>query len=194
MTKSKPTSKGGRPSKYRERYVDELIEHFESYLREPYTKEVIKEMTSTRKDGSTFETVEYKLIAKPLPSLFGFARKIGVRYSTVYRWASQRVGDLPEDGEPDERPFKFPEFCNAYKEREHYQAEYLQIVGMGNFTPAPWPIFTAKNVLGWRDVVDSQLLDKNGQPTNASTGYIILPSRMTQEEATAEYAKSTRPE
>lgn len=178
--------KTGRPTKYRPEYAEALIEHFESYLREPYTREVIKETLITRKDGSTYETTDYKLVAKPLPSLFTFARTIEVAYFTVYRWANERVGEAPTDGEVDERPFLYPEFSEAYKTRIHYQEAYLSAVGLPGIANPAYAIFTAKNVIGWRDSVDQRFIDKDGNAVTPS--YIVLPRRLDASETAVEYA------
>lgn len=185
MKKSQNHSKGGRPTKYQEKYAEELLAHFESYLLEPYTKEVIKTTTITRK-GSSIETVEYKLVAKPLPSLFSFARSIGCSYSTLNKWATDRVGEEPAPGETDERAFLHPEFSEAYKTRIHYQEAFLSAVGMPGIANPAFAIFTAKNVIGWRDTHDQRFLDKDGNPTTPA--YIILPRRMDGAELATEYA------
>lgn len=184
MKKSQTQRKGGRPSKYQEKYVDDLIEHFESYLREPFTKEVIRRRT-TYKGKNKVVDEEYKLVSKAFPSLFAFARKIGVEYFTVYRWATDRVGEKPVEGE-DTRPFLHPAFCDAYKSRQEYQSEFLSQVGLGGIAPAAAFIFTAKNVLNWRDTTDQRFLDKDG---NAVTpGYIILPRLLEADQLEKEYA------
>lgn len=190
MKKSKPTGKGGRPSKYRPKYAEELIAHFEAYLAEPFTREMVKHTTITSKNGNVIDTEEYKLVAKPLPSLFLFARSIGCAYFTVYRWATQKLGDEPDQGMPDNRPYRYPEFSEAYKTRVQYQEAYLSTVGLGSIANPAYAIFTAKNVLGWRDTQDQRFVDNEG---NAMTpGYIVLPRRLNAEEAAREYAEPQR--
>lgn len=180
-------SKGGRPTKYDPKYVDALIEYFESFVDEPFTKEVIREETLFHKEGyKKAHRVEYKLVGKRLPTLFGFARKIGVTYVTVSNWANKRVGSEPEEGQPDRRPYQYPEFFAAYKARKDYQTEFLTAVGLGGIAPPAAYIFTAKNVIGWRDATEQRLVDGEGKD-RAVPGYVVLPTRKTENEADSEF-------
>lgn len=183
MKKSQTHSKGGRPSKYKSEYADKLITYFEDYLREPFTKEVIKTTTISRK-GSEIVTVEYKLISKPLPSLFSFSREINISYWTLNHWATEKVGEPPGLGEDDKRDFLHPEFSQAYKTRIYYQEQFLSHVGLGNIANPAYAIFTAKNILGWRDTTDQRFLDKDGNAMTPS--YIVLPKRMDATEVAKE--------
>lgn len=187
---SQTQSRGGRPTKYHEKYVDELIAYFESFVEEPFTKEVMREEKTfyDSKGGSGLKSqrVEYKFVGKRLPTLFGFARKIGVNYTTVYRWAEGRIGKDPKDGEKDTRPYQYPEFRNAYKSRLHYQTEFLTALGLGGIAPPAAYVFTAKNVLGWRDTLDQGFVDEKGKRV-APPGYVLLPTRKTEEEAAADF-------
>ena len=193
---SQTHSKGGRPTKYDEKYVDALIEYFETFVDEPFTKEVMRSektfFDEERGGGMKSERVEYKFVSKRLPTLFGFARKIGVNYTTVYRWAHERLGKEPEEGERDRRPYRYPEFCNAYKSRILYQTEFLTAVGLGGIAPPAAYVFTAKNILNWRDTVDQRLVDGEGKD-RAGAGYVILPPRKTPEEAAKDYPQDEAP-
>lgn len=194
---SQTHSKGGRPSKYRPEYPDKLIEYFEGFLKEPFTKEVVSMTTtfyklSKNKDGeeeggnikSKAET--YKLVAKPVPTLFSFARSLDVNYATVNRWAEGRKGDAPADGTADKRPFIYPEFREAYKQAREYQKQYFLAVGMGGIAPSSFAIFAMKNMIGWRDAQESRLVDGLGNDVKMP-GFIVLPSRMSEEQAAAGY-------
>lgn len=179
-------SKGGRPTKYKPEYVEELITFFENYLKEPTTREVIKEITKYNKDGKISETTkEYKVIPKGVPTLFGFARSIGVNYFTVFRWAQSRLGPAPGKDETDKRPFKLPEFCEAYKLARQFQTEYFLKVGIGGTAPSAFTIFAAKNMIGWRDKNELGFTDPSGRPM--AGGFVILPKRLTPEEAQKQY-------
>lgn len=189
---SQTHSKGGRPTSYRPEYPEALIKYFESFVQEPFTKEVIEKITEYYNDkgggGIKREIEKYKFVAKRLPTLFGFAREIGVHYATVNRWATAKKGKKPPDG-PDLRPFLYPEFREAYNTREAYQTEYLTAVGLGGTAPSIFAIFTAKNVIGWRDTQDSRFVDGAGKDRPVPS-YIILPKRLTDEEAQMEYNES----
>lgn len=193
---SQTQSKGGRPTKYDEKYVGELIAYFEEFVDQPFTKEVIREETSFYDSkgggGKKSHRVEYKFIGKRLPTLFGFARKIGVTYTTVYRWAEGRIGKAPPVGEKDTRPYQYPEFRNAYKSRVHYQTEFLTALGLGGIAPPAAYVFTAKNVLGWRDAIDQGFIGENGKRV-APPGYVLLPPRKTDQEAEEEFESVDTP-
>jgi len=68
----------GRPSKYKSDYCDELIKYFDI---EPHFETPV---ITTYKDGTTKE--EVKFIPSDLPTLAGFAKKIGVHRDTVNQW------------------------------------------------------------------------------------------------------------
>lgn len=184
---SQTHSKGGRPSKYKEEFPQKLLEFFENYLIEPNTKEVIEEITKFYKDGQEKETIKkYKIIPKGVPTLFGFARSIHVDYDTINKWAKARIGDKPPKEEKDLRPFKYPDFSGAYKKAIHYQTEYLVRVGIGGTAPSAFAIFTAKNMIGWRDKNEIGITDPHGNESKIG-GFILLPTRLTAEEAQKQY-------
>lgn len=183
---SQTHSKGGRPTKYKSEFEDGIITFFEDYLLRPTTREVTKEITKYYKDGEKKETInEYKIVPRGLPTLFAYARSIGCNYDTVRAWAHDRVGTKPEAGKQDKRPYKYPEFSASYKQAVHFQTEYLIKVGMGGLAPSSFAIFTAKNVIGWRDKNEIGFTDPNGQ--EAKPGYIILPARKSDDDAMKEY-------
>lgn len=185
---SQTHSKGGRRSKYSPKFADQLIAYFEDYLKEPYTREVSEKLTTYYKDGETKSEIEkYKIIPKGLPTLFAFSRKIGVSDRTLLRWSEARIGARDEDSTAkDKRPFRYPAFCLAYKQAVKYQTEYLTLVGLGGLAPSAFAIFTAKNVIGWRDKNEMGFTDEAGKDLPAS-GFVLLPRRLTDEEAAKEY-------
>lgn len=141
--------KEGRPTKFLPEYTDKLIKFFDI---EPYKKEVLEhskeffESGKLRKEGE-----KTALIPNKLPTLYRFARKIGVDFTTVWRWAEkgetmQKDGEWTKDTAPD-----FIKFCNAYKEAKEMQKEFLINIGLSGASNAPFTIFTAKNVTDMRD-------------------------------------------
>lgn len=119
-------SKGGRPSKYKPEYAEQLIKYFEI---EPY-REVNKEVVTKSGDVVTISEDQ----ANDFPSLAGFAIQIGVHRDTLHEWSTQH-----------------PEFSDAYKRAKDYQENFLVINGNRGLIPAAFGIFTAKNILKWRD-------------------------------------------
>lgn len=116
----------GRPSKYKEEYAQALIEHFD---HPPYRK-IIKTITPKNGEPYNIEVDE----PTDFPTLASFACKIGVCRDTLQEWAKHH-----ED------------FSAAYKRAILYQEQYLTVNGLKGFINSPFGIFTAKNVLKWRD-------------------------------------------
>lgn len=132
----------GRPSSYKPEYVNDLIEYFS---KPPYLqvvkkisekiefapnqfKTVVHEIPQFREDG----TPVYEI--SDFPTIAGFAIRIGVHRDTLQEWAKN-----------------FAEFSDAYKKAKDYQENYLAVNGNRSLLPPAFAIFTAKNVLGWRD-------------------------------------------
>lgn len=116
----------GRPSKYDPKYCQELEDFFDI---DPY-----REVTDvyTYKDGTTKETV--KLLPNDMPFIRDFAKKIGVNSDTLYEWAKHH-----------------PEFSDSLKAVKQLQEKILVINGLNGCYNSTFAIFTAKNVIGWRD-------------------------------------------
>lgn len=68
------------------------------------------------------------------PSLVGFAILVGVHRDTLHEWTKEHE-----------------EFSDAYKKARDYQENYLTELGLADKLSTPFAIFTAKNVIGWRD-------------------------------------------
>lgn len=133
----------GRPSSYKEEYVDELIRFFDQSV---YT---IK--TTYDKDGNE----KTEKVLNPFPTLARFATKVGVTRETLHDWATQK---LP-DGE-----LRYPEFAYAYKRAKDFQEALLVEGAIGGMYQANFSIFTAKNVLGWRDKMEQEITGADGAP------------------------------
>lgn len=83
-----------------------------------------------------------KLEASDFKSLAGFAISIGVHRETLLNWSKQ-----------------YPEFFDAYKRAKDFQENYLVINGMRGLINPAFSIFTAKNVLNWRDKKDIEVAE-----------------------------------
>lgn len=127
---------------YRDEFVDMIIEFFS----QSPTKEV------TVRDAKGNETTQ--TLPGQFPTLARFATNIGVTKDTLHDWATAKdihTGEL-----------KHPEFSSAYKKAKDLQEANLvegTIAGAYNSTFA---IFTAKNVLGWRDKIEQEITGKDG--------------------------------
>ena len=142
----------GRPSKYDPKYVEELIKFFDV--------EAYREMPILDKEGNT---VAIKAVPNKFPTLARFACKIGVTRETLWDWATAT---------DDEGNLIHPEFSNAYKRAKEFQESILVAGAMAGAFQANFSIFTAKNVLGWRDKVEQELSGPNG--TELKTGFMLV--------------------
>jgi len=132
----------GRPTLFREEFAQQLIDYFNI---DAYTEKV-----ELNKDGNP---VVIK-VANKFPTLARFATMIGVTRETLHDWATSKK----EDGE-----LKYPDFSYAYKRTKDYQEAILVEGTMLNVFNAPFSIFTAKNVLGWRDKTEQEITGKDGE-------------------------------
>ena len=133
----------GRPSSYKEEYAEDLIRFFD--------QSVYSIQTTYDKDGN--EKIEKVL--NPFPTLARFATKVGVSRDTLHEWANAK----DENGE-----LKHPEFSDAYKRAKDYQEALLVEGAIGGMYQANFSIFTAKNVLGWRDKMEQEITGAEGAP------------------------------
>lgn len=126
---------GGRPTKFKEEYTQQLLDYFNT---EPY-----KEVIHTDKEGNT-KTV---FVPNKFPTLARFACNIGVCKDTIYEWSVAKN---------DKGELLHPEFSVAYKRSKAYQEAILAEGGMMGAFQTNFAIFTAKNVIGWRDKIEQE--------------------------------------
>lgn len=158
IVKPKP-NKVGRPTKYRKEYCEEIIKFFDI---EPHFETPV---VTKYKDGR--ETEQIKFIPSDLPLLSAFAGKIGVCRDTINEWAN----GLDKDGE-----LKHPDFSDSLKRAKDFQRKILITNGLKGLYSTAFAIFTAKNIIGFRDN-NSQL---NVNIDNRKL-YVELPKRNTME-------------
>lgn len=118
--------KMGRPLSYKPEYCQRIVEYFDI---EPY-REV--ETNYTYKNGDTVTKTELR--ANDLRFFSGFARSIGVVQPTLQSWRET-----------------YPDFSVAFKKAKELQEEHLITNGLQDTFAQAFAIFTAKNILGWRD-------------------------------------------
>lgn len=116
----------GRPSKYKEEYCQALLDYFSV---EPY-REVMKKIVT--KQGDVIEIPENE--ANDMPTLAGFAISIGIHRDTLLEWSKQ-----------------YPEFSGVYKRAIEFQENFLVVNGNKGLINPAFGIFTAKNILKWKD-------------------------------------------
>lgn len=146
-----PPKRGrGAPTLYSPALCEELLDYFEV---EPYRMSI---RTITRKDGSTVE--EEVKIPNELPTLAGFAVKVGVHRDTLHEWG--RV---------------HPEFSDAIKKAKDNQERILVSNGLENLYAQPFAIFTAKNLTGWRDKLAVESSGPDGGPIKSEVTVTMTP-------------------
>lgn len=104
-----------------------LNEHFDV---EPYYERTRKVVN--KKTGEVHEIIEE--VATDFPTIASFAHKIGVSRKTIYEWAK-----------------KYPEFGESVRRAKDSQEMFITINGLKGLVNSTFAIFTAKNVLKWRD-------------------------------------------
>jgi hypothetical protein len=134
----------GRPSVYDPAFADMLIEFFS----QPPIREVI---THDAKGNEIRQN-----LPGTFPTLARFATNIGVTKQTLHDWATAKVFETGE--------LKNPEFSDAYKKAKDLQEANLIEGTIGNAYNSTFAIFTAKNVLGWRDKIEQEITGKDGAP------------------------------
>lgn len=153
MAKNK-TKKVGRPTEYDKKYAQELHDYFKV---EPYKKKFREEFDEKKGEIIKIETGEVE--ANDIPTLAGFAIKIGVHRDTLHEWAN-----------------KHDEFSDAYKMAKEYQEHFLTTNGLKGLISTAFGIFTAKNILGWRDRQEHEHKGANGETITPNQIIVNIPS------------------
>lgn len=162
---------GGRPTKFKARYIEDIKKFFNTA---PMRKEVMEVVTEFNKDGTQKKTAEkYKYMPNKMPTIFGFAKKIKCDYTTVYAWAEKGEDEDIEkmlankDGVSSDAiklASDLKLFSKAYKHCRAAQQEFLMEIGLAGAAPSAAYIFTAKNVTSMRDKVESDVTVRQVKP------------------------------
>lgn len=140
LAKENKINKGGRPTKYKEEYCDEIIKYFDV---EP-TRTITERFFYKNGDEKEKE-IE---VANELPTIEGFCRSIKINKSTLHEWVK-----------------KYKEFTNAYKVAKDLQIDlWLKNSLKGLYNPT-FSIFAGKNMFGWRDKSEIDHTTKGEQMT-----------------------------
>ena len=131
---------GGRPTKYKEKYAEMLIDFFAG--------------------GSVdFENLNGREpVVGRFPTLARFALNIGTHTDTIANWANAEN----EDGTK-----KHPEFFSAYKAAKNYQEAFIYEGAMAGAINPTFAIWSAKAILRHRDN-DQNLNQETPQPLSIS--------------------------
>lgn len=146
----------GRPDNFKSSYTEKLIKFFDTAPYRAVVMEKSEEFFATGK--SKKKSQKLKHMPNKMPTLYRFARSIGVDYTTVWRWAEKGETMQGEDRTwLKETAPDFIKFCNAYKEAKELQKEFLISLGLGGISPSSSFIFTAKNVTDMRDKQETEV-------------------------------------
>ncbi len=150
-----PVRPVGRPSVYDPKFCEELMEFFS----QPATREV------TVRDAKGNERTE--ILPGTFPTLARFAAMIGVTRETLHDWATAKTleGEL-----------RHPEFSFAYKKAKEFQEANLVEGTLAGAYNSTFAIFTAKNVLGWRDKTEQEITGKDGAPLTGIQVSFVTPN------------------
>ena len=132
----------GRPTVYRDEFPEMMIEFFS----QAPTREV------TNRDSKGNETTQ--VLPGFFPTLARFATNIGVTKQTLHDWATAKHIETGE--------LMHKEFSDAYKKAKDLQEANLVEGTIASAYNSTFAIFTAKNVLGWRDKIEQEITGKDG--------------------------------
>ena len=128
----------GRPTKYKKQYCEEIIRFFDV----PQTK--IKKVTQITASGVTEFNKE---VPENLPTIIGFARKIGVLSETLKEWAD-----------------KYEEFSVSYRKALELEKEFLIQNGLKGFYQPNIFQFIASNLTDMKNKETKEHTGADGGP------------------------------
>jgi hypothetical protein len=149
---------GGRPTDYKAEYCQQIIEYF---AVEPTSKQTRDVYDKRKQEVVTIE----EDVPNELPTLAGFAAKIGHHRDTLNEWAS-----------------KHEEFSAAIKKCKAHQERILCANGLNGRYQHVMAIFALKNLADWHDKVDVKSESSNTNVNVNAEAADIDPSVLGNEE------------
>lgn len=125
-------AKVGRPTKYKRKFCDEIIEFFDVAPWE------MREVATHLRNGST--VIKDERYPSRFPTMERFAHNIGVHVDTMIEWTT-----------------KYPQFSEAYKRAQQLQKDLLVENGLQGAYQSNFAIFVAQNFTDMRDKKDIKL-------------------------------------
>lgn len=123
---------GGRPTKYRKVFCEQLIEFFDV---EPY-----EDVEIPHYEKGEVKWTDSKRVANKMPTLRDFGKKIGADYMSIWRWTQ-----------------KHAEFRNAYTRAQELRKEFLIHNGLNRcYDPSAFK-FVAVNLTDMRDRKEQEI-------------------------------------
>jgi len=146
----------GRPSKYKKQYCEEIIRFFDV----PQTK--IQKVTQITASGVT---EFHKEVPENLPTIIGFARKIGVLSETLKEWAD-----------------KYEEFSVSYRKALELEKEFLIQNGLKGFYQPNIFQFIASNLTDMKNKETKEHTGADGGPVQTKITVEFIQSDKGKEE------------
>ncbi len=129
-----------RPSKYKPEYAKKLVDFFDV---EPFEVVVLPHYFDT--DAHRIKWKDFKRVARKLPTLRDFAKKIRVPISTVYDWLRETHKSYQKD------------FAAAFETAKEIRKDFLiQNALQGLYMPPTFK-FVAVNLTDMRDKSETEL-------------------------------------
>src|ERR1700729_3905799 len=129
--------KPGQPTKYRNKYCIEIVKYFQDC---EVVERVVDDPSGRGGSNTHYETVR-------VPSILGFAAKIGVHRDTLYEWAKAKY---PE-GHKLAGKLEHPSFSDAFTRAQALEESIIFEYGMaGHLNPALASMYFT-NRLGFKD-------------------------------------------
>lgn len=137
-TENRPKHPGGRPSKYRKEYCQEIIKFFDRDLVETREKQIIT------KDG--VQTVVEEVPCR-LPTIEAFATYLGVTKKTLWQWEQEH-----------------PEFLHAVERAKAMAQDILVQNALARRYAEGFAKFVGMNYMDMRDKSTQELTGRDGGP------------------------------
>lgn len=148
---------GGRPTKYKREYCEALIDFFDVEPYEDVDIDHYKEGKVAWRDS--------KRVANKLPTLWAFAKSVGVGYSTVRDWLRENHASYQA------------KFSVAFTQAEEARKDFLIQNGLQGLYPPASFVFVATNLTDMRNKqeVDHGVTDELGDLLKEINGSRITP-------------------
>lgn len=130
----------GRPSRYKDEFVDLMFDFF--------NKEVYREVESDVIDSHGVACKATKSVLNTFPTFSRFASKIGVTRETLHKWATEKN----KDG-----TLRKPEFSYTYTRAKDFQEALLIEGGLSGAYNIDFVFRLSQCLLGWKFKQKSQL-------------------------------------
>lgn len=148
MKESRTNRAVGRPTKYNQKYCNEILEFMARTSHEIVIDRTFYDDKNSEKIDSDWlkrwwvKKEEHKVFANIFPTLERFCHSIWIHKDTLVEWAT---------AVDDKWVLIYPEFSDAYKRAKQIQEAILVENALANNYSPNFSMFVAKNAFGWKD-------------------------------------------